>query len=260
MRFNPRKLYLCTVLSLVAGIVPRPGAAAEHMITRDAGRRVGAATVMVRLEYEKPHENKTSWGSGFVVGDGLIMTNAHVVSEDVPTRVHVHNEYLPESEARIIARRYDADEKGAPNSSYHDMALLAYTPPPDVRLPILPFSLGGAANQRVFAFGYPDSVRTRYDSAGYGGGVVPRTPLVITDGAINQIIAANPFLIMHSAVCKTGNSGGPLVNARGEVVGMQTWSAVPGQSNLVESFAIGSQGLVSFMRANGYRPYVAGGY
>ncbi len=82
--------------------------------------------------------------------------------------------------------------------------------------------------------------------------------MVVTGGKINGIIQANPYLLMHTALCKSGNSGGPLINARGEVVGMQTWSTDPDGVEGVLSFAIGSEGLAAFVQQAGIRPYIAG--
>lgn len=247
-----RALAICALIASFSSLV-----AAEY-IAKDVSQRVRAATVLVHIEYEKPFENQVSWGSGFVIGDGLIMTNAHVVSSSTPIRIYVHNEYLPVTEARVLNARYDPDGKGQQQSSYYDVALLTFATPPRVQLPILPFSMDVALNQDVFAFGYPNSLQPRNDFP-QASGMVPRAPLMVSGGIINQVIRTSPFLLMHDALCQNGNSGGPLINSRGEVVGMQTWSTDPDQRNIVSSFAIDSRGLVAFTQASGYQPYIAEG-
>jgi len=77
---------------------------AVEYIAPDVNQRVKAATVMVHLEYQSPgSEHQVSWGTGFVIGDGLVMTNAHVVRDQEPIRIFIHNEYLPVTEAKIVA-------------------------------------------------------------------------------------------------------------------------------------------------------------
>ena len=249
-----------SVLSLSLCLVflsPISSSFAAEYIASDVSQRVGAATVMVHVEYEDTRETQVSWGTGFIIGHGVIMTNAHVVSDRVPTRIYVHNAYLPVTEARVLAARYDTDGDGASHPNYFDVALLTYTPPANIQLPVLPFSLGASTNQDIFAFGFPGNESTHLEPQyQYVPGGPPRAPLSITGGTINQVIQANPALLMHDALCKTGNSGGPLINERGEVVGMQTWSADPDPRNVVLSFAIGSRGLVSFAQQAGYRPYI----
>ena len=228
-------------------------AAAGH-VADDVGRKVEAGTVMVYIEYDAPYQDRISWGTGFIVGDGLIMTNAHVVGDNVPMRIYVQNRYLPATEARIVAARYDSEQNGMSRTDYHDVALLAFTPPAGARLPALSFSLSPRPGEDVFAFGYPGSDQPmRFDD-----GAAPAAPLAVTGGAVRRLVSGNPALVMHDALCRTGNSGGPIVNSRGEVVGMQTWSAAPDRRNVVVSFAIGSRGLAEFMQGAGYRPDIAG--
>lgn len=220
-------------------------ASAIEYIAPDVNQRVKAATVMVHLEYQSPgSEHQFSWGTGFVIGDGLIMTNAHVVRDQAPIRIFIRNEYLPVTEAKIVAAQYDPNGAG-----YYDVALLRFTPPSGMRLPALPFSTRVSPFESVFAFGYPGPMRA--SSLG-------QVPMVVTGGKINEIIKANPYLLMHTALCKSGNSGGPLINTRGEVVGMQTWSTDPDGVEGVLSFAIGSEGLAAFVQQAGLRPYIAG--
>ncbi len=234
------------VLSFVfALLVPFSLSHAAGNTSQDVNQRAKAATGMVRLEYQNPgSEHMTSWGTGFVIGDGVIMTNAHVIRDQEPTRIFVHNEYLPITEAQVVAAQYDPEGAG-----YYDVAVLRFTPPSGVRLPALPFSMRVNPQESVFAFGYPGPLRA---------GSVTQIPMVVTGGMINKIIRATPDLVMHDALCKSGNSGGPLINARGEVVGMQTWSTDPDGVEGVLSFAIGSQGLAAFVQQAGIRPYVAG--
>lgn len=255
MKHNHRGVVAGVAFVLLALLFPIASNAATTMpLAGDVMQRLRAATVMVHIEYEKPYENRVSWGTGFVVGDGIIMTNAHVIEADrLPSRIYVHNEFLPVTEARIVAQRLDPNSDGSISSSYYDVALLSISP--SVKLPVLPFSLNTRTNQDVFAFGFPGTNAPQYRQ---GTRTAPQTPMVVSGGRVLQEIPATPSLVMHDAYAAQGNSGGPVVNARGEVVGMQTWSADPNEFNIVESFAIGSRGLAGFMQSHGFQPAVRG--
>lgn len=277
MKISRRSLALCAML-LCATVF----ALALHAAEANAAlRRAAASTVMVYIQYGEPYEKSTSWGTGFVIGDGLVMTNAHVVSERVPTRIFLKNEYLPPTEAKVLARRYDTNEFVNANVvdyiattlmgnagidgialtksfSNYDVALLSFTPPAGVRLPVLSFSLDAAPNQRAYAVGYPGADNPQVIVDGYGPTPPPAAPISITGGVVNQVINRDPLLLMHDAYAKSGNSGGPLVNERGEVLGMQTWSAPADNRGVVTSFALGARDLTAFAQGAGYQAAVSG--
>ncbi len=240
--------------------IPMNYSLASDRIATSVDQKVSAATVMVFMEYDAPYENRSSWGTGFVIGDGLIMTNAHVVTDNMPKRIYVQNGMMPATEARVVSSRYDtADSEmviGIPGASYYDVAILSFTPPAGVRLPSLPFSLNTMPSLDVFAYGYPNSNQGMRLSR-YTGRSVPSARQTVNGGQVNEVIQSSPSLLMHDALCIEGNSGGPLVNERGEVVGMQTWSTSPDYDSIVTSFAIGSHGLLAFAQSVGARPAIA---
>jgi serine protease Do len=160
-------------------------------------------------------------GSGFVIDpQGYIMTNAHVVAGaeriDVmlPT-AHASEARLASAAAKVVqARLVGLTEE-------LDLALLKVE-----ALDLRPLPLAAYESVRqgelVFAFGSPDGLRNSV-SMGMVSAVArqtePDSPIVYvqTDAAINP-----------------GNSGGPLVNADGEVVGVNTF---------IRSASGGSEGL-----------------
>ena len=152
-------------------------------------------------------------GSGFIVSsDGLILTNAHVVSEAKEVMVKLNDRR--EFKAKVLG----ADPKT-------DVAVLRI----DAKdLPTVP--LGSARDLKVgewvlaigSPFGFENSVSAGVVSA--KGRSLPDdsfVPFIQTDVAVNP-----------------GNSGGPLLNTRGEVVGInsQIYSRTGGYQGL--SFAI----------------------
>ena len=133
-------------------------------------------------------------GAGIVWGsNGLILTNNHVVGRRTPIVVLQDDR---EYEARLLARDPDVD-----------LALLSI----DVAdlTPLLPASVSPRVGEMVFAFGHPWGQRN-----------------TVTRGIVSALIHAHnrrgdKLPIVRSDVpLAPGNSGGPLVNAKGEVVGI----------------------------------------
>ncbi len=154
--------------------------------------------------------NNEGIGSGFVIdGSGEVATNAHVVTDgtgkDIKKAAEVYVAFADGNEvsARIVG--FD------PNA---DVALLKIDP---AGLRLRPLSLGSARELRVGTsvaaigspFGEPQSLSV---------GVVSATDRSITSLTNFDISGA----IQTDAAINRGNSGGPLVNAKGEVLGINS--------------------------------------
>jgi len=159
-----------------------------------------------------PEEGGAATGSGFVIdNEGHVLTNNHVV--EGATKVTVKLGASEES--------YDAEVVGADPAT--DVALLKVDAP---RSQLHPLTLGSSSKVEVgdpvVAIGNP-----------FG---LDRT---VTSGIISalqrQIQAPNGFSISHviqtDAAINPGNSGGPLINASGEVIGINAQIATGGGSN-----------------------------
>ncbi len=159
----------------------------------------------------KEGEKEIGVGSGFVISEkGLILTNLHVVAGMKRIRVVYHDGM--ETDAEIVQVFPD-----------NDMALIKVGKMPD-DLP--PATLGGSGRLRpgdeVVAVGFPFGIGPSV-SAGVVSGLnrefrSPEGKRIIT-GMIQFDAAANP-----------GNSGGPLINMEGEVVGIVTAILNPSQT------------------------------
>ena len=169
-------------------------------------------------EFNKPTERKaTALGSGFIIDKkGIVVTNNHVIqgAEDIIVSVNGSTEY----KAKIIGTdpymdlavlKIDSDEKFEPvvfgdsdKARVGDWVIAIGNP----------FGFGGTVTSGIISSRNRDIGLTRYDD------------FIQTDASINQ-----------------GNSGGPLFNLKGEVIGINTAIIAPGQSGSIGiGFAIPS--------------------
>jgi serine protease Do len=133
-------------------------------------------------------------GAGIVWAEnGLILTNNHVVGRQTPV-ILMQND--GEYESRLLARDPDVD-----------LALLSIDA--THLTPLKPASVSPRVGELVFAFGHPWGQRNTV------------TRGIVSALAFAQNRRGDTLPIVRSDVpLAPGNSGGPLVNANGEVVGI----------------------------------------
>ena len=250
----------CLALFLLcsAMLAGRALAAADNPLSEYEERRRTVAALMEAATVWVVGEDKKSisQGSGFVVGEGCIATNAHVVDGHGKDAVfYVLNDKLPATRAQVVATVHDK-VKGLHG---RDFALLRFTPPKGVGLPVLSFNLDVKRMDRVSAWGYPAMV-TQFDKSterlqeGDTRGL-KAPPVVYTEGAINSIVSGkSSATLIHSAQIAGGNSGGPLVNGRGELVGMNTWGYTQEGEGAFLNAAQLANDLALFLTAHGVNP------
>lgn len=158
-----------------------------------------------RLFPEVPrNEREEGIGSGFIIrADGYIVTNRHVVAGADSLTVRVQG----------LAEPFDAQVIGSDARS--DLALVKIDPPKP--LPVLPLGCSGdlPVGAWVIAIGNPfglTSVVTKGIVSGKGRSL---NDLSASQGKFVDFIQTD-------ATIDLGNSGGPLINLRGEVVGINT--------------------------------------
>jgi S1-C subfamily serine protease len=158
-------------------------------------------------------------GSGVVIIDkGVILTNLHVVAGAGRILVTFYNGF--ESEATIISAKPESD-----------LAVMqAKEIPDDLRAATLRSSRTLAEGEHVTAVGFPFGIGPSVSSGVISGlGRQYRTQ----DGA-----RALTDLIQFDAAANPGSSGGPLVNAAGEVIGIVTAILTTGGSFSGIAFAV----------------------
>ncbi|MGD9989603.1 S1C family serine protease [Pseudonocardia sp.] len=178
-----------------------------------AFQAIGPSLVTVTSQRPGGGSTETALGSGVVVSArGAVLTALHVV--DGASAVQVRFADGTTSAARI------ADAQPA-----SDVAVLAVDELPQL---VVPAVLGGgpAVGDTVFAVGNPLGLRDSLSA-----GVVSALGRSITAPGG----ATLPDLIQFDAAVNPGNSGGPLLNRAGQVVGIVTGLANPAD----EDFFVG---------------------
>ena len=160
-------------------------------------------------DFERPTERKaSSLGSGFVIDEkGIVITNNHVIAnaEDILVRVG--------------EKEYKAKVIGA--DPYMDIAVIKMETKDNFK----PVTFGDSSKARV-----GDWVVAIGNPFGLGG--------TVTSGIIsarNRQIGLTRYedFIQTDASINQGNSGGPLFNMKGEVIGINTAIIAPGQSGSI---------------------------
>lgn len=233
----------------VPGIsLPQPPSANAAIPAQAAD--LSALTIPQRLEQGTvlilaPVPGGAQQGTGFFINPEHVLTNRHVVANAIDGQVVVTNAVLRG------ARRGTVVAQGtAPGS---DFAVIRVAFSEGDRIPLLPLSTNVKRTDKVSAWGFPALVSEQdpaYLKLLKGDfNAVPE--VVFTDGVVNAILHTTPTNIVHSAVVSQGNSGGPLVNDKGEVVGINTFIRLDADSNRQTQTALGSDAVMAFLREKG---------
>jgi S1-C subfamily serine protease len=167
---------------------------------------VNITSTEVRFDFFYGPVPQTGQGSGFILNkDGLILTNNHVIENGQKVEVTLYDKHQYKAQVVTV-------DKG------HDLALLKIDAPNLVPATLAETSSGLTVGQRVYAIGNP---------FGLSG--------TMTRGIISAIRSVkgpegNPIedAIQTDASVNPGNSGGPLLNSHGEVIGITTMIASNG--------------------------------
>jgi S1-C subfamily serine protease len=189
-----------------------------------------------------------SLGTGFFVNDTHIVTNRHVVENADPSQVALVSPAFGRlTPGRIVAVSSSSDF-GSP-----DFALIevASAPRPQV------LTLTGPVErmQNVIATGFPGFVMetdATYHRLQQGDPTAIPQPVVTQGSVVALQTGADELpIIVHTATIAQGNSGGPLVDSCGRVLGVNTFGRFDQESVLRLNFALRTDGLRSFLDQNG---------
>jgi hypothetical protein len=150
-------------------------------------------------------------------------------------------------QAEVVART-TTSEPGTP-----DFALLRV--PGAVDVPTLGFTTSVRKLDSVVSAGFPALIVLNDQNMNLllRGDLSAMPDLAITSGEISVIQTLNGGLpvVAHTAVISSGNSGGPLVDRCGRVVGINTFINVDAQEVGHVSYAIAADSLADFLGQNG---------
>ncbi|MBC7985379.1 MAG: trypsin-like peptidase domain-containing protein, partial [Sphingomonadaceae bacterium] len=237
--------FLARLAAAIALLFAHPALAQENSDITAAARSV------VRIALVETHDGEQyllGHASGVAVAPNLIVTNAHVVAplemaDDIGMMI------VPaEGSRRYVGRLVAVDPRA-------DLALIRLEsgaiPPATIYTGPLD------ENARVAAIGYPGSVDLA-ENLSARDRVTPmdavRTFGQISGGRSRRDVQT----LLHTAAMAQGNSGGPLVDACGRIVGVNSFGSISSGSDAEFAFAIAARELVPFLRANGVRPRTIG--
>jgi len=170
---------------------PQPAHVVDELTSQFSKLRNSVVTVWSEIGH----------GTGFIVDDrGLVITNEHVVSRSLLNAV----QFDEQRKARAIVLASNPEK---------DIAILRIVPgvfPGSLAAPIAPLNTGEPAvveGERVFTIGSPLNQRK-----------------IITSGIVSKV---EPRAIISDININHGNSGGPLFNSLGQVVGVTTFADLP---------------------------------
>lgn len=171
-------------------------------------------------------------GSGFVVSpDGYILTNAHVVSDNTAS---ISGESIKATDIEVNFRngkKAKATVVGSDLTS-SDVAVIKVDPQ---GLDLVPAAMGDSdavrVGEPVFAIGSPFGV---YESS-MTSGIVSAVNRTVESPEAGFTIAN---AIQTDAAINRGNSGGPLFNSRGEVIGLNEQIATTSGGSEGVGFAV----------------------
>lgn len=164
-------------------------------------------------------------GTGFFVTGDTIVTNAHVVENADPGQIFVMSKSIGRAlRAELVARSSTPGQESEPGMP--DFAVVRLAQPVPGAQP-LAITTSVEKLTDVVAAGYPASVvRVEAGMAALAEGRLGEPPeLVLTRGTISTVqkLPSGLTVMPHSADISPGNSGGPLVDLCGRVVGVNTF-------------------------------------
>jgi S1-C subfamily serine protease len=161
------------------------------------------AESVLKVRGRAPSCQRALEGTGFVIGDGLVMTNAHVVAGTDEVGVEVVN-----SRGRTV-------ELGGEVVLYDPAVDIAVLRIPDLDAPTLAFRPQPAqVGEDAIILGYPLDGPFTASAAKVRQEITLNGPDIYDDSTVSR----NVYTVR--AVVRSGNSGGPMIDRDGQVIGV----------------------------------------
>jgi 2-alkenal reductase len=183
---------------------------AEYLLLTNVYERTAPSVVNIEAINEQVGFTDTGRGSGFIYDrNGHIVTNAHVVNGATQIYITFNDGFV--TTAQLVAQ-----------DNYSDLAVLKVDVSVDKLLPLeLADSNLVKVGQRAIAIGNPWGLQGSM-TAGIVSAIGRQLDSAELIDANSLPGFQNPRIIQIDATLSPGNSGGPLLNSNGQVIGVNT--------------------------------------
>ncbi|MCB2187650.1 MAG: serine protease [Deltaproteobacteria bacterium] len=185
-------------------------------------------------------------GTAFFVTPEYLVTNRHVVQKTGSAGVLITNKVLGQARRCTVVQ--------ISQEPYRDYALLKLDGPPAPEVLPLGFASGVAKLDQVVAAGYPGLITSddpQFKALLLKGDLKAVPELVFSAGEVAVVLERQVPVIAHTAVVSMGNSGGPLVDRCGRVVGINTLIKMDRTSRHQGNYALAASDLLKFLHEHG---------
>ncbi len=207
--------------AVISAVEKAQSAVVSIVVTKDLSKLYQENNSFSPFMFQLPssgQDQKQEIGGGtgfFLSSDGLVLTNRHVVADDTAEYTAITPDGTRYDQVRVLAR-----------DSVNDMALLKVE---GDNFPTV--ELGDSSNlkvgQTVIAIG---NTLGEYQNSVTQGIVSGLGRSITAGGSYGQSSERLTDIIQTDAAINSGNSGGPLVNLAGQVIGVNTAVDFSGQS------------------------------